>query len=254
MAKNFNLYAQYYNLLYQDKAYAEEVDYIESLLSEYASANIVNVLDLGCGTGRHDILLSQKGYHMTGVDLSSEMIDIATSTSEGKPNTEFVLGDVRTIKLKRKFDAVISLFHVASYQVENSDFKNYLETAYNHLDVGGLFIFDFWYGPGVLTDKPTSRTKAFENQLLKVMRTSKPRLYPNNNSVDVDFDVQIYNKGDASTKTINETHKMRYLFLPEILNFADQIGFSVLDTFEWMTNEDLSLESWYGVVVLKKIK
>ena len=250
MTENFNLYAQYYDLLYQDKNYSEEVAYIDKLLTEFSSIKIKSILDLGCGTGKHDFLLSKKGYTLTGVDLSSEMIDIANSMKMQK--VTFVEGDVRKVKLKRTFDAVISLFHVASYQTENIDFENYLQTAFNHLNVGGLFIFDFWYGPGVISDKPTIRKKELENETLKITRISKPNLFPNNNMVDVNFEVQIENKIDSSTSNISEKHSMRYLFLPEIVNFAQRIGFSLLDSFEWMTDKELDFESWNGVVVLKK--
>ena len=250
MTNNFNLYAQYYDLLYQNKNYSEEVNYIEKLLVKNADTKIVKILDLGCGTGKHDFLLAEKGYKITGVDLSDEMIKIAKSAN--KYNVKFILGDVRNINLNEKFDVVISLFHVASYQTENLDFKKYLETAFNHLKAGGLFVFDFWYGPGVITDKPTKRERNFENDLLEIKRISNPTLYPNKNTVDVNFDVQIKNKADLSIHNVIEIHKMRYFFMPEIINFANQIGFSVLDAFEWMTDKKLSFNSWNGIVVLKK--
>jgi SAM-dependent methyltransferase len=250
MINNFKLYAQYYNLIYQNKNYSDEVNYIDNLLLNSTNAKINSILDLGCGTGKHDFLLSEKGYQITGVDISKEMIEIAESTN--KPNIEFVLGDIRNIDLNKKFDAVISLFHVASYQTENIDFITYLETAFTHLNTGGLFLFDFWYGPAVISDKPTFRKKEFENESLKITRISNPTLFPNKNVVDVNFDIKIINKTDASIHNIEETHKMRYFFLPEIINFAKQIGFSFQNSFEWMTNQDLSFDSWNGVVILKK--
>jgi SAM-dependent methyltransferase len=187
-----------------------------------------------------------------------EMIKIANNANNAnnanKSNVKFVVGDVRNIKLNQRFDSVISLFHVASYQTENLDFKTYLETAFQHLKPGGLFVFDFWYGPAVITDKPTVRKKEFENDLLKITRISTPQLFPNKNIVDVNFNVQIDNKVDSSKKNINERHRMRYLFLPEIINFANQIGFSILDSFDWMTHKELSFDSWNGVVILERGK
>ena len=167
------------------------------------NAKINSILDLGCGTGKHDFLLSEKGYQITGIDISNEMIEIAESTN--KPNIEFVLGDVRNIDLNKKFDAVISLFHVASYQTENIDFIKYLETAFAHLITGGVFVFDFLYGPAVITDKPTVRKKEFENEFLKISRISNPKLFPNKNVVDVNFDIKIINKRDASIHNIRNT-------------------------------------------------
>ena len=73
-------------------------------------------MDIGCGTGRHDILLAEKGYDVTGVDMSEEMLTVANARlSDLKSknlNVKFYQGDVRNIKLSAKFDTVISLFHV----------------------------------------------------------------------------------------------------------------------------------------------
>ncbi len=68
MTKVFENYSQYYDLLYQDKDYIAESEFIHSLIQKFAN-NAKTVLDLGCGTGRHDILLSQQGYDVTGVAI-----------------------------------------------------------------------------------------------------------------------------------------------------------------------------------------
>ena len=74
----FGNYSRYYNLLYKDKDYNGEVGFIHKLIQKY-SPDAQNILDLGCGTGRHDALLAEKGYAMTGVDMSEEMLLIASS-------------------------------------------------------------------------------------------------------------------------------------------------------------------------------
>ncbi len=126
---NFKNYAEYYNLLYADKNYKEEVSYVENLIHKYSEKKVKSILDLGCGTGKHDLLFAEKGYEITGIDLSEQMINIAKQNKH--KNTEYFVGDVRNIKLNKKFDTVVSLFHGASYQNKNLDFENYLKTAYN---------------------------------------------------------------------------------------------------------------------------
>ena len=71
-------YSRYYNLLYKDKDYRGEAGFIHKLIQKY-SPDAQNILDLGCGTGRHDLLLAEKGYAITGVDMSEEMLLIARS-------------------------------------------------------------------------------------------------------------------------------------------------------------------------------
>jgi len=60
-------YASAYDFLYQDKDYEKECDFIESIFVRY-SGNVKRVLDLGCGTGGHALILVRRGYHIVGVD------------------------------------------------------------------------------------------------------------------------------------------------------------------------------------------
>ena len=65
----FDEYAEYYDLLYKDKDYVAEANYIDGILQKYATG-CQKILELGCGTGKHAELLSHKGYEITGIDMS----------------------------------------------------------------------------------------------------------------------------------------------------------------------------------------
>jgi len=215
---NFKNYAEYYDLLYKSKNYQEEADYVATLLSKSSDNEITTVLDLGCGTGKHALLFAKKRYKTTGIDLAEEMLTIANLNKH--KNAEYFQGDVRDINLNKEFDAVVSLFHVASYQTTNEDFEKFLRTAFKHLKKGGVFIFDFWYGPAVLTDLPVVRVKRLENEKIKITRISEPDFYSAQNVVNIKFDVQIESKSGREKDRINEVHSMRYWFMPEIEYFA----------------------------------
>ena len=250
----FEKYSQYYDLLYRDKDYTAEVDYVESLLKKYSTRQVKTILDLGCGTGRHDILFAEKGYSVTGIDLSPDMIKIAQSKTIDplSGNLRFQESDVRTYSEDNQYDAVISLFHVASYQTTNNDFEQYLKTAYTHLKPGGLFLFDFWYGPAVLTDMPQKKDKTIENEEMVIVRHTEPILCPNDNIVDVHFDIHIEDKKKSSTTTFKELHRMRYWFLPELKFLILKNNLTQLCQYKWATDVDMSFESWYGVIVVQK--
>lgn len=251
----FSEYSKYYDLLYQDKDYAAEVEYLNWLIQEN-SAKAKTILNLGCGSGRHDFLLAEKGYNVTGVDLSEEMIAVANKNSKGcqvEHKPEFFLGDIRTKRLNRHYDVVTALFHVMSYQVTNDDLDKAFETAYEHLQPRGIFIFDCWYGPGVITDRPHIREKQLESEILRVNRKSTPVIHPNEDCVDVIYDLVIENKITNEVYNITETHKMRYLFLPELQYFLERKGFKFKKAFEWMTEYDkLDFTSWYAVIICSK--
>jgi len=140
MNSAFGLYSRYYDLLYQDKDYEGETAYIRSLIDRFAPATR-DVLEFGCGTGKHAHLLASTGLRVTGVDRSEEMIAAAASQHE---NVKLVHGDARSVQLGTQFDTVLSLFHVVCYQTTNDDVAEMFETASIHLGKGGHFIFDVW--------------------------------------------------------------------------------------------------------------
>ena len=117
---------------------------------------------------------------------------------------------------------------------------------------GDIFIFDFWYGPAVLNDRPNYRLKKMENDQIKVRRFTEPVLKENKNSVEVKFEVFIEDKKTKTLKEVSETHKMRYFFYPELENFLNQVGFSILNCYKWMTRSPMDFNSWYGVIITKK--
>lgn len=248
---NFKNYANYYNLLYKDKDYNKEAKYINTLLKNN-TINTGDILELGCGTGIHADLLSKNGYNVHGIDNSEDMLRKAKELAKVNPNIFFNKGDVRNYRVDRKFDAVLSLFHVVSYQTTNMDLKKIFETVNFHLKSGGIFIFDFWYGPAVLTIKPDIRIKRMEDNLYKLTRISEPQIYYNKNLVDVNFDIFIENKQTNEITEIKEIHKMRYLFDSEIELLLDDFGFKIVNSEEWLTGKSPSWDTWGVCFVCKK--
>ena len=243
----FDHYAAYYNLLYKDKDYASEASYVASHLKGK------NILSLGCGTGRHDFELAKQGYQVIGVDLSESMLESArTSQKNNGLSVEFVHSDLRSLQLSRQFDSVYSLFHVISYQVTNQDVAQAFQTAWNHLSPGGIFCFDFWHGPGVLSDPPTVRIRRLEDELIQVARLAEPKFRAEDNVVEVHYEIWVTDKATQQTQVIREQHDMRYFFLPELQLFAQQQGFEWLHCQAWMSPRSAGLNDWYALVCLRK--
>lgn len=253
----FGSYSHYYNLLYKDKDYAAEALYVHQLIQKYFPG-AKTVLNLGCGTGNHDFELAKFGYEITGVDMSKEMLAAAESrlsSSSVQPaagSCSFLSGDIRTVRLNQTFDVVLSLFHVMSYQTTNSDLEAAIDSARVHLQPGGLFLFDFWYGPAVLTQKPEVRVKHLEDDDIQVTRIAEPVLHENENVVDVNYTVFITVKESSRLEQMRETHRIRYLFLPEIESELRRFGFILDSSKAWMTDIALSCDHWAGIVAASR--
>jgi SAM-dependent methyltransferase len=250
---NFNLYAKYYDLLYQDKDYEADVEYILSLITRNASLVSKQILDLGCGTGTHAAIFSDKGYCVDGVDISSQMISRAKVNFGANPKLNFSEGDITSFNVKKEYDIVTSLFHVMSYQNSNDAILSSFQTASKHLKKDGLFIFDFWYGPGVLTNPPVIREKKLENDEIKVKRIATPIMHNERNVVDVNYEIDILNKLTGSAETISEKHSMRYLFKPEIEFYLQKSRLKLMGFYQWLTLDTPTMDSWNVVAIAKKI-
>jgi SAM-dependent methyltransferase len=242
-------YAKYYNLLYKDKNYLEEYTYIREILGKHG-ANGKNILDIGCGTGKHLHFFKRDGFSVSGVDMSENMISEAKKYLNQEEN--LICAKASEFQFNKKFDAIVSLFHVMSYQTENNELEKVFLNVSEHLAEGGLFVFDFWYGPAVLSDPPVVRIKRLEDDEIKITRITEPVMRYNENIVDVNFEVLIEDKKTHISERIHETHNMRYLFLPEIDLLAEKHHLEVINSFEWMGFSELSSSSWYAVIVCKK--
>ena len=248
-----DLYSQYYDLLYQDKDYFAEADYIDSLIKGH-SQNVKTILDLGCGTGKHDVLLCDKGYTVHGVDISKEMLEVAESRRKDKKDKlTFSQSDITQLYLNQKFDTAVSLFHVMSYQSTNAALDKVFANVKDHLNEDGLFIFDFWYGPAVLTDLPKTTIKRLENKHIKVTRIAESKLQAQLNTVDVNFNIFVENKKDGTSIEKKELHTMRYFFDTELEMLCEKYGFGIEAKYGWLDDKKPGFDTWNVAWILKLI-
>jgi SAM-dependent methyltransferase len=248
-------YARYYDLLYRDKDYLAEADYVAGLIRRF-NTNAQSILELGSGTGIHANLLAKQGYKVHGIERSPEMLARALNTAEVfKQDSKvgqltFSQGDIRTSRLAERFDAVIALFHVISYQITNKDVLAAFNVAREHLREGGLFIFDVWYGPAVMTERPDVRIKRMADDKIEVTRLAEPHFIPNENRVDVNYHIFVRDLATQTVTESRETHAMRYFFKPEIECIGDQTGFHCMHVEEWVTGKAIGCDTWGVCFVL----
>ena len=256
MNQVFDSYARYYDLLYQDKDYVAEVDYIVAHIRKDAP-KAKHILELGCGTGAHAEHLAQMGYTVHGIDMSEEMLFRAEVRKAGLPadvasRLSFGLGDARTVRAGKIYDVVISLFHVMSYQSSNDDLTAAFDTALIHLSSGGIFLYDYWYAPAVLTQRPEVRVKRLEGEDIKVTRIAEPVMHVNQNMVDVNYTVFIDEKSTGKIEQVYETHKMRYFSLPELECYWQPI-FKNCGILGWMSDCAPDISTWAAFQKLRRV-
>jgi 2-polyprenyl-3-methyl-5-hydroxy-6-metoxy-1,4-benzoquinol methylase len=103
------------------------------------------VLDLACGAGRHSILFAKKGYKVTAVDLSINLLKVAKlSAEEQQVDIEFIQGDMRSFSINQKFDLVVNLFTSFGYFETDEDNFAVFTKAKDLLKPSGFFVFDYF--------------------------------------------------------------------------------------------------------------
>ena len=250
MDKFSKLYSKYYDLFYRDKDYKAEVEYINKLINRLHPKS-KNMLDLGCGTARHLELFYDKGFQVCGVDISKEMLENAKKRVKTK-DIKLIHSSIQDIDIGEKFDVVVSLFHVMSYQNSNRELIQAFKQIKSHLKKDGIFIFDFWYGPAVLSDKPEVRVKRLEDENISITRVAEPKMDAIKNIVDVKYNIFIEDREKKEIVKKEELHKMRYFFDTELELICDSVGFNILEKYKWRSFEEPNFNSWNVVWVLKK--
>jgi len=249
LSKNiFENYSDFYDLFYQGKDYEAESEYVKNLLNKF-NIRDGEILELGCGTGRHAHFLTNYGYKVHGIEKSSKMVSRANLSKDFFCE----VGDITDFNIGKLFDSAISLFHVMSYMTEKRSFINALSNANKHLKKGGIFIFDVWYSPAVYSDLPSNRVRHVTYKDTIITRVANPQVNFNENVVEVEYEFTQEAKNKKLLGSFKETHKMRHFSLLEIDLAAEMTGFKRVLSEEFLTKNPPSNETWGVCFVLKKI-
>jgi SAM-dependent methyltransferase len=244
-------YAGVYDSLYQSKDYKKECDFLERIFKKQKKS-IKTILDLGCGTGGHAHILAKRGYKVTGVDRSEDMLKTARiNAKKSGLKMDYRRSSIQGLKLNKKFDAVIAMFAVMGYQTENEDLAQACKSAKAHLKRGGVFIFDAWNGPAVLTDPPTQVVKDLKSGDERIIRYTRPEVDVIAHTVDVNFRVSVL-KNDKIISETEEVHKMRFLFPQETRYFLQAAGFADVQFMPFLrAGKKLSANDWNMTVIAR---
>jgi len=245
---NFGRYAEYYDLIYHDKNYAEEVDFVEKCFLEFGKSKPKNLLEIGCGTGNYTQILIKRGYNVTGVDASENMLDVARR----KVSCDLLRSDLRDLSLSIKFDACLAMFTVLGYLNKNSEIVKGLKTIRRHLKLNGLFVFDVWNGLALMRTLPECRFKEAENDELKVVRFAVPTLKAFEHVCEVNYKLFVHEKDAEKFIEIDERHSVRFYFPQELIYFLENAGFEVLKVCPFLDLTGTVDENTWTMAIIAK--
>lgn len=225
-------YANLYDEIHADRPYLTQTRHLQQLVDRYVPRELRDfpVLDFGCGTGTHALLLAELGFQVTGVDRSSYMLRQAREKATER-HLEIDFCD--ELPSTGKFKAVFSLFDVINY-LPSEDLKAHLKHFHRILVDGGIAVLETWNGEGVPLHWEQLRKKTIPGRP-GFFRVSETELDIERQTARI----QLTCYEEVSCRVLaNELHVMNYYSAQELTSFFGHAGFQVqalLAPYTWET-------------------
>ena len=141
----YDILAAFYDRINREIDYDAWADFIETIFDREMNERPSLVLDLGCGTGKMTLALAKKGYDMTGIDYSVNMLGEAREAAAEADLSDSILWlcqDIRSFELYGTMGAIVSCLDTINHITKEKDLHKTFSLVHNYLDPDGLFIFD----------------------------------------------------------------------------------------------------------------
>lgn len=186
------------------------------------------VLDLGCGDGRHSLELTRRGFRVTGLDLSEELLERARRrTADEGLDITFIQGDMRDPPAVRAFDLVVNFFTSFGYFREDGENARVLEAISRALRPGGRFLMDYLNREYVISTLVPSDRRTVEGMEVQQRRwiTGDPSAAGGH----VRINKQVRIREDGAERSYGES--VRMYTLEELEALMDRAGLEVTQTY-----------------------
>jgi SAM-dependent methyltransferase len=219
------LHARFYDLVYQDKPYADEAAFVTQVLRQERVLG-GRLLDVACGTGRHAAEFVQLGFDVTGVDYNDELIAIAR---EHAPGAAFLVQDMCDLRLEEEFDAVTSLFDSIGYPLTDAKVLVALESMRRQLRRGGVLVIEFLHAPAFVAGSSPVRVRRWrprEDETL--LRISETAVDVRTNVFEVSYELLLLDERANRYERWHETQRNRAFEIGEMQGLLERAGLDVL--------------------------
>lgn len=245
-------YAQYYDIIYAHKPYADEVAFLERELGAQSSLRPYTWLDVACGSGSHALELARRGHTVTGLDYSPTQLARALAKLALRPEPErrrvsFVEGDMCAFDLEDRFDVVSCLFDSLGYAVTNERVLGALQHMRRHLAPEGRVVLEVWHAAAMLSGYEPKRVRRLLTPQGELVRTSETTLDVSSQTCEVKFTLTVPSKDTALE--LSETHVCRFFLLQELAAMLDCAGLALRRAYAGFdADAPIGLDTWHLVI------
>lgn len=211
-------FADYYDKITQHKDYRAEIDSLVKLIRESVSDPNARILDVGCGTGNHAVLLAERGYDVTAIDLSPDMIRIASAKNS---KAKFKSGDIGQMP-ETGFQFCYSLFNVINCLNSLSQLIDFFKAISAHLVDGGTVFIESWNPIAVIAAPPEVVERTYEAGGEEIVRKVVPEWDFLRQRLNLRYDVVVHSRPQRNQpKVFTVVHEL-LLFTPLEIEYALQ--------------------------------
>lgn len=252
MAGGYSALAAVYDRLNKTVDYSAFADHIERCFERYLPTRPELVLDLGCGTGAVTVELAKRGYDMTGLDLSPDMLSKAyeRAAEEEVPGILFLEGDMCDFELYGTVGAVVCCLDGINHLLDPEDVKRCFALVHNYLEPDGLFVFDvntpykfkYIYGDNDYVLEEDGAVCAWRNRISE-------------DGMQCDFHLTVFERGRTGLYRRRDGVQSERCYTDVMLrDMLEGAGFELLGIFaELSFDEPLeNTERWHVVARAKK--
>ena len=245
--KQYSNLASVYDLLNDEYDYNKYADFLDSEIKANEKVKSSLVLDLACGTGKITFAMRERGYDMTGVDLSEEMLSVARDICYEKDINDilWLCQDMREFELYGTVDACACCLDSINYLTKISDVKRCFSLVHNYLIPDGVFIFDVntpyrfenVYGSNDYILEDECYLLAWRNEYNEKSRICK-------------FYLSIFEENeDGSYERNDEVQLEKCYSMKQIKSALTECGFEIIKVYGDLDKNDATdnNEKWYFV-------
>lgn len=207
----------FYHVLYQNRDHEEAQFFIDRLIAYLEPDPDSQFLDLACGKGRHAIYLNQKGFEVTGLDLSEQNILHARQFANDR--LHFEQQDMRRPFGENRYDYVLNLFTSFGYFDSKAENQQAIDCIAQSLKPGGTFVLDFLNPYAVINGLVKEEEKVMSDITFKISR-----------SFDQEYilkDIEFF----ADDTHYHYQEKVKAIRRVEFLAYFEQAGLQVREVF-----------------------
>ncbi|MCG3196881.1 MAG: methyltransferase domain-containing protein [Candidatus Omnitrophica bacterium] len=226
-------FARGYDRVMRDVDYPKWAQHILSLIRDFRFAG-KRLLNLACGTGNMEVYWAAKGFQVTGIDRSEEMVEMARAKLPRGCRVRFGIGDMRTFDLGETFDLALCLYDSLNYLTRAREVQDCFRRVHSHLKAGGGFIFDVATETNIL-ENFTQSTYAENFEDFAYIWDNEYNMRTKICRSDFHF---FYRVGRSSRfERFSETHYQKIYATRDLIRWLEDAGFECLAVYDGISRD-----------------